>query len=115
MQPLGHEIEDGTAAIGGGTARLLHHHRQRRRFVHESQLALRRARIRRIEEHAAGDQIAVQVRHEGSDVSSSLRLHLSFAIPEGSHGVLYSRGPAIAVTLVDAVVLAHGRRPHAGM
>src|SRR2546425_2918899 len=65
MQALRHDVEHRPAAVGRPAPRLLHHERERRRLVHQAQLALGIVGRGRIEEDAAGDEIAMEIGDEG--------------------------------------------------
>ena len=82
MQALRHDVEHRPAAVGRPAPRLLHHERERRRLVQQAQLALGIVGRGRIEEDAAGDEIAMEIGDEGPDVARVLRLDLALAVLE---------------------------------
>src|SRR5438046_4252132 len=77
MQPHRHDADHGPEAVCPPAPRLLYHERERRRLVQQAQLALGIVGRGRIEEDAAGDEIAMEIGDEGPDVARVFRLDLA--------------------------------------
>jgi hypothetical protein len=70
----GLDVENAARPIGGETAGLLHDEGERIGLVQQAQLAARRARVAGIREHAAAEQVAMEVGHERAHVAHVERL-----------------------------------------
>src|SRR5438128_1887560 len=72
-------------------------------------------RVGGIEEDAARDEVAVEIRDQRPDVAGVLGLDPPLAVLEGRDDPLHRGSPAIPVALVHAVVLPHGGGRDVGM
>ena len=105
MQLRRHDIEDPLQSVGGGPAGLFRDEGHRIGLVGKPQFSLGIPGVARIEEDSAGNQVAMEIGHQRSDVAAVLRLHLfrRFSV-EGAHGELHASGPPIEVALIHAEV-----------
>ena len=110
------DVQHRPLARRGDAAGLLGDERQRVRLVHQPQLAVRVARVRRVDVDPALDQVAVEVRHERADVARRVRPARRRVL--GLHPLdvlLQAAAPRVVVALVGRVHAARLGRADAGV
>src|SRR4051812_17454476 len=108
VQRFGQDVQDAVDTVRGRAFGLLGDERHRAGFIEKAEFASNITIICRVQKYAAGDQIAMKIAHQGSDVAAVLWGNPVGQVPlQSPDGCLHSFIPAAEIALVYTVVLPH--------
>ena len=99
-------IHHAMRAIVRRAARLLDDERERIGLVQQAKLAVRALGVGRIREHAAAEEVAMEVGDERADVAHAQRLVIALEPAIAAHERLHGLVPELLVRIVDREIPA---------